>query len=90
MTEWLALCEKTADQVMASTKTKQLGPLLYTAKFAEQFIQVVRKTLKCRDLHIKSRVMLTDEKGNPIINKKTKVPKFGRRKFDPSKERLSE
>ncbi|WP_175405555.1 MULTISPECIES: hypothetical protein [unclassified Pseudomonas] len=31
MTEWLALCEKTADQVMAGTKTKQLGPLFRRA-----------------------------------------------------------
>lgn len=90
MTEWLQLCEKAADQVMAGSKTKQLGQLFDTPQFAEQFIQVARKTLACRDLHIKAKVMLTDDKGNPVINKKTKAPKFWWRKFDPSTERLSE
>lgn len=89
MTEWLQLCEKAADQVMAGSKTKQLVPLFDTPQFAEQFIQVARKTLKCRDLHIKAKVTLTDEKGDPIIDKKTKAPKVGWRKYDPSTERLS-
>lgn len=89
MTEWLALCEKTADQVMAGTKTKQLGPLFDAPQFAEQFIQVARKTLKCRDLHIKAKVTLTDEKGNPIIDKKTKAPKVGWRNYNPATEHLT-
>lgn len=89
MTEWIALCEKTADQVMAGTKVKQIGPLFDAPQYAEQFIQVARKTQKCRDLHIKAKVILTDAEGNPIINKKTKAPKVGWRKFDPSTEQLS-
>lgn len=89
MSEWLALFEKTADQVMAGTKTKQLGPMFDAPQFAEQFIQVARKALACRDLHIKAKVTLTDEKGNPIIDKKTKAPKVGWRKYDPSTEQLS-
>lgn len=77
MTEWLALCEKRADEIMAGTKTKQLSPLFDSPQYADDFIHPARRTLKCRDMHIKARVTLTDEKGNPLIDKKTKAPKVG-------------
>ncbi|MNJ77044.1 hypothetical protein D3C77_744560 [compost metagenome] len=38
---------------------------------------LTRKHCKCRDLRIRAKCVLTDEKGHPITNKKTKVPKVG-------------
>ncbi|MDF3841708.1 hypothetical protein P3W55_08280 [Pseudomonas citronellolis] len=38
---------------------------------------MARQTLQCRDLHIKCKVVLTNEKGEPIIDKKTGAPKVG-------------
>lgn len=77
MAEWLELCEKRAEKIMEGTKTKQLSPLFDSPQYADDFIALARRTLKCRDMHIKARVTLTDEKGNPLIDKKTKAPKIG-------------
>lgn len=75
MSEWLRLCDKRADEIMAGKKVKQLSALLDAPQYAEDFMRVARQTLNCRDLHIKCKVILTDEKGDPVINKKTKAPK---------------
>lgn len=77
MTEWLALCEKRTDEIMEGTKTKQLSPLFDSPQYADDFIALARRTLKCRDMHIKARVTLTNEKGEALIDKKTKAPKIG-------------
>ncbi|MDF3932113.1 hypothetical protein [Pseudomonas citronellolis] len=76
-TEWQAAVEKRADEIMAGTKTKQLSVLFDAPSYADDFIALARRTLKCRDMHIKARVTLTDEKGYPLIDKKTKAPKIG-------------
>ncbi|WP_287030000.1 hypothetical protein [Pseudomonas sp. UBA6310] len=77
MTEWLALCERRADETMAGTKTKQLSPMFDAPQFAQDFIAVARRTLQCRDMHIKCRVPMTDALGNPLMNRKTGVQKVG-------------
>lgn len=77
MSEWLELCEKRAGEIMEGTKTKQLSPLFDSLQFAEDFIALARRTLECRDMHIKARVTLTNEKGEPLIDAKTKAPKIG-------------
>ncbi|WP_239688954.1 hypothetical protein [Pseudomonas citronellolis] len=77
MAEWLSLCEKRADEIMEGTKTKQLSPLFDSPQYADDFIHLARRTLRCRDMHIKARVTLTNEKGEPLIDKKTKAPKIG-------------
>ncbi|WP_375738031.1 hypothetical protein [Pseudomonas boanensis] len=81
MSEWLQLCEKRADETMAGAKTKQLSPLFDAPQYAEDFISIARRTLKCRDMHIKCRVPLTDALGNPLINKKTGAQKVGWRPY---------
>lgn len=40
-------------------------------------MELARKTLRCRDLKIKAKAVLTDAKGKPILNPKTKAPKVG-------------
>ena len=56
-------------------------------QYAEQFIELARKTLKCRDMHIRAKAVLVDAKGKPIINPKTKAPKIGFLEWPPSLER---
>ena len=52
---------------------RQLSPLVD----APQFIELARKTLRCRDLRIKAKAELVVAKNKPIINPKTKAPKVG-------------
>jgi hypothetical protein len=56
---------------------RQLSPLFDAPQYAEQFMELARKTLRCRDLKIRAKAVLTDVKGKPILNPKTKVPKVG-------------
>lgn len=77
MAEWVVAVEKRADEIMDGVKTKQLSPLFDSPQFADDFIALARRTLKCRDMHIKARVTLTDEKGKPLMDAKTKAPKVG-------------
>lgn len=77
MSDWLQLCEKRADDIMAGAKTRQISPLFDAPQYAEQFIEIARKSCKCRDMHIKAKSVLKDAFGRPIINKKTGAPKVG-------------
>lgn len=77
MDEWTALCEKRADEIMLGQKVKQLSPMFDAPQFAREFIEVARKTLKSRSLHIRFRAPLKDDTGRPIINRKTGAPRIG-------------
>ena len=66
---------------------RQLSPMFDAPQYAEQFIELARKTLKCRDMHIRAKAVLVDAKGKPIINPKTKAPKVGFSEWPPSLER---
>lgn len=77
LAEWLALVEKKADQIMGGGTARQLSPLFDAPQYAEQFIELARKTIQCRDMRIRSKSVLTDAQGKPIINPKTKAPKVG-------------
>lgn len=89
MSEWMEAVEKRASEIMGGTKTKQLSPMFDSPQFADDFIALARRTLKCRDMHIKARVTLTDEKGKPLIDAKTKAPKVGWRNYNPATEQLT-
>lgn len=56
---------------------RQLSQLFDAPQYAEQFIELMRKQCVCRDLKIRAKAVLTDAKGKPIINAKTKAPKVG-------------
>jgi len=62
---------------------RQLSPLFDAPQYAEQFIELARKTLSCRDMQIRAKAVLVDAKGKPIINPKTKVPKVGFSEWPP-------
>lgn len=84
--EWLALVEKKAQKIMGGGTVRQLSPMFDAPQYAEQFIELARKTLKCRDMHIRAKAVLVDAKGKPIINPKTKAPKVGFTDWPPKQE----
>jgi len=52
-------------------------------------MELARKTLLCRDLKIRAKAVLTDAKGKPILNPKTKAPKVGFSEWPPKQEALA-
>jgi hypothetical protein len=86
LAEWLVMVEKKTDQIMGGGTVRQLSPLFDAPQYAEQFIELARKTLQCRDMRIRSKAVLTDAKGKPIINPKTKAPKVGFAEWPPNQE----
>ncbi|HCE6037989.1 hypothetical protein ACM72G_06080 [Pseudomonas aeruginosa] len=72
MSEWLAAVERKADNIMTGTKVVQLSQLLDTPDFCQQFIELARKTLECRDMQIRARVKLWNDDGAPVLTKKRK------------------
>ncbi len=84
--EWLHKVGVRADQIMAGTKVKQLSPLFDAPQYAEQFIELARKSGRCRDMRIRTKAVLVDAKGKPIINPKTKAPKVGFAEWPPKQE----
>jgi hypothetical protein len=75
--EWLDLVAKKVEKIMAGSTVRQLSPLFDAQQYAEQFIALSRRTLKCRDLRIRSKAQLLDAKGKPVMNPKTKAPRVG-------------
>lgn len=75
--EWAEECENRADRAMRGSKVKQLSGLFDAPQYAEQWIELQRKSGDCRDLHIRFKSVLKDASGKPLINKKTGAPKVG-------------
>ncbi|MBG8559716.1 MULTISPECIES: hypothetical protein [Pseudomonas] len=69
--------EQRTAAIMASEKVKQLSHLFDAPQYAQQFMELARKTGQCRDLRIRAKCEITDAKGKPVINQKTKMPKIG-------------
>ncbi|MNP81754.1 hypothetical protein D3C76_1802060 [compost metagenome] len=68
---------------MAGEKVKQLSQMFDAPQYAQQFMELARKTGKCRDLRIRAKCEITDAKGKPVINQKTKMPKVGWVEYTP-------
>ncbi|MNJ07969.1 hypothetical protein D3C77_20760 [compost metagenome] len=68
---------------MAGEKVKQLSQMFDAPQYAQQFMELARKTGKCRDLRIRAKAVITDAKGEPVINQKTKMPKVEWTDFTP-------
>lgn len=89
-TEWLELVAKRTEKIMGGGGTvRQLSPLFDAPQYAEQFIELARKTLKCRDMQIRAKAVLVDAKGKPIINPKTKAPRVGFSEWPPKDKGLA-
>ena len=56
---------------------RQLSPLFDAPQYAEQFMELARKTIQCWDLRIRAKRIMTDTEGRPIINPKTKAQRVG-------------
>lgn len=86
MNEWLELVEAATSATMEGGRTRQLSQLYDAPQYAQQFIDLARRSGQCRDMHIRARCVLTDAQGKPIIDPKTKVPKYGFVDWVPTKE----
>lgn len=75
--EWNEAVEKQAAAIFGGEKVKQLSQLFDAPQYAQQFIELARKAGPCRDLRIRTKAVLVDDKGKPIINPKTGAPKIG-------------
>lgn len=62
---------------MAGEKVKQLSQMFDAPQYAQQFMELARKSGQCRDLRIRAKCEITDAKGKLVINQKTKMPKVG-------------
>lgn len=71
---------------MAGEKVKQLSALFDTPQHAQQFIELAKKAGAYRDLKIRCKAALLDEKGKKILSPKTKMPVIGWSNYSPSRE----
>ncbi len=74
---------KYVDKLMSGEKVKQLSNMFDAPQYAQQFIDLAKRSGDCRDLRIRARCAMTDAKGNPIMNPKTKMPKIGWSDWQP-------
>ncbi|WP_327440243.1 hypothetical protein [Pseudomonas donghuensis] len=81
--EWNLAVEQQAAKIMAGEKVKQLSQMFDAPQYAQQFMELARKTGKCRDLRIRAKCEITDAEGEPVINQKTKMPKIGWTDYQP-------
>lgn len=70
------MVRKRSERIIRAT-VRQLSPLFDALQYAEQFLELARKILRCRDLKIRAKALLTDARGKPILNPKTNAPKVG-------------
>nr|WP_280041158.1 hypothetical protein [Pseudomonas sp. Hg5Tf]MDH2558356.1 hypothetical protein [Pseudomonas sp. Hg5Tf] len=84
LAEWNEAVSECAAKIMAGEKVKQLSQMFDAPQYAQQFMDLARKTGKCRGLRIRAKCELTDAKGKPVINKKTKAPKVGWVDYSPN------
>lgn len=77
LAEWNEAVEQQAAKIMAGEKVKQLSQMFDAPQYAQQFIELARKSGKCRDLRIRAKCEITDAQGKPVINPKTKLPRIG-------------
>lgn len=77
VTEWEDEVKIQIAKIMAGKKCVRLSPFFDAPQYAQQFVEMARSRIKCRDLKIRTKAVLVDAKGKPIINPKTGVPKVG-------------
>jgi hypothetical protein len=73
--EWEAAVEAHVAKIMAGKKCVRLSAKFDAPQYAQQFMDMARRSITCRDLRIRTKAVLVDAKGKQIINPKTGVPK---------------
>ncbi|MGY2186159.1 hypothetical protein [Pseudomonas sp. SDO5591_S426] len=82
--EWEEAVAAEVARIMASKKCVRLSPMFDAPQYAQQFMEMARASIVCRDLKIRTKAMLVDAKSKPIINTKTGAPKVGFADWHPS------
>ncbi|MEB5935611.1 hypothetical protein MXL15_25850, partial [Pseudomonas mosselii] len=77
LAEWEEAVQRNVEAIMAGEKVKQLSVLYDTPQHAQQFIELARRSGACRDLKIRCKAALLDEKGKKILSPQTKMPVIG-------------
>lgn len=54
--QWLAAVESRAEKIMSGPRVVQLSNLFDAPQFAQQYIELLRKSGRCRDLRIRAKV----------------------------------
>lgn len=75
--EWEAAVEAHVEKIMAGKKCVRLSPMFDAPQYAQQFMEMARRSITCRDLRIRTKAVLVDAKGKQLINAKTGVPRVG-------------
>jgi hypothetical protein len=75
--EWEEAVEAQVAKIMAGKKCVRLSPMFDAPQYAQQFMEMARASIVCRDLKIRTKAVLVDAKNKPILNAKTGAPKVG-------------
>ena len=75
--EWEEAVEAQVVKIMAGKRCVRLSPFFDAPQYAQQFMEMARRSIICRDLRIRTKAVLVDAKGKPIMNEKTGAPKVG-------------
>ncbi len=89
LAEWTEAVQRNADAIMAGEKVKQLSALFDTPQRALQFIELAKKAGACRDLKIRCKAALLDEKGKKILSPKTRMPVIGWADWTPESHKAA-
>ncbi|WP_349569470.1 hypothetical protein [Azotobacter salinestris] len=54
--QWLEAVERRAEKIMGGARVVQLSPMFNAPQFATQYIELLRKAGRCRDLKIRAKV----------------------------------
>jgi len=87
--EWSEAVQRNADAIMAGERVKQLSTLFDTPQHAQQFIELAKKAGACRDLKIRCKAALLDEKGKKILSPKTRMPVIGWADWTPESHKAA-
>lgn len=77
LAEWEEAVQRNVETIMAGEKVKQLSALYDTPQHTQQFIELAKRSGACRDLKIRCKAALLDEKGKKILSPKTRMPVIG-------------
>lgn len=86
--EWLQRTHAAAESIMSGTLIRQLSAKFDAPQFARQFIEIVLRTERHRDLQIRVWKERTNGDGKPVYSKNGKKPRMGWESYVPIKERL--
>jgi len=78
--------QEEATEAFRKMKPVVIGKPLDAPEFAQELIELTKKTTKCRSLEIRINAPQINNAGGLIINNTTKKPKMGWEKYDPSKD----